>query len=105
MTDTILEITPHQTLGKTPFARSRQLYLRIQTKEITLGGNRLLKTYGTLDCTSGKRMKLGKRVFFRDEAGALQAGYRPCAHCMRTQYKAWKNSDFRVEKFNGDEWF
>jgi AraC family transcriptional regulator, regulatory protein of adaptative response / DNA-3-methyladenine glycosylase II len=30
------------------------------------------------------------RVFFADEATALAAGYRPCGHCLRDRYAAWK---------------
>jgi methylphosphotriester-DNA--protein-cysteine methyltransferase len=30
------------------------------------------------------------RVFFADEATATAAGYRPCAVCMRDEYRAWK---------------
>jgi methylphosphotriester-DNA--protein-cysteine methyltransferase len=29
-------------------------------------------------------------VFFADEATAIAAGYRPCAGCMRAEYKEWK---------------
>jgi len=82
----------HHALENPAFGRSRQLYLRIRAGEITLGGNRLLKIYGTLNCASGKRMKLANRVFFKDETEAVQAGYRPCGHCMRIQYQAWKES-------------
>ena len=30
------------------------------------------------------------RVFFADEAAAIAAGYRPCAVCMRGEYRRWK---------------
>jgi hypothetical protein len=30
------------------------------------------------------------RVFFRDEATAVAAGYRPCAVCLPEKYAAWK---------------
>ncbi|MCL8538325.1 metal-binding protein [Chryseobacterium gallinarum] len=63
----------------------------IRRKEIRLGGNKKLKIYGTLRCTSGKRMKKENRVFFLNEQQALQHHYRPCAHCMREEYKKWKN--------------
>ncbi|WP_082129279.1 Ada metal-binding domain-containing protein [Chryseobacterium gallinarum] len=59
----------------------------IRRKEIRLGGNKKLKIYGTLRCTSGKRMKKENRVFFLNEQQALQHHYRPCAHCMREEYK------------------
>ena len=61
----------------------------------TLGGNSQLRIYGQLDCWSARKA-LGKgyekiRVFFADEATAITAGYRPCGHCMRTQYREWKS--------------
>jgi hypothetical protein len=63
-----------------------------------LGGNRADKIYGQMDCSSANRALLRgsgdtyrkKRVFFADEATAIQAGYRPCGNCMREAYKAWK---------------
>lgn len=60
----------------------------------TLGGNRLLKIYGRLDCGSARRALPNgyarNRVFFADEASAVAAGYRPCGTCMRDEYRAWK---------------
>ena len=61
----------------------------------TLGGNRKLKIYGKLDCPSAKRWILKghyvkNRVFFPDEETAIAAGYRPCAVCMKEEYKVWK---------------
>jgi methylphosphotriester-DNA--protein-cysteine methyltransferase len=60
-----------------------------------LGGNSKLRIYGQLDCWSA-RNALGKgyekiRVFFADEETAIAAGYRPCGHCMRAQYREWRN--------------
>ena len=55
----------------------------IRNHEIRFGGNSKLKTYGTLHCKSGKRMKKENRVFFKDEAEARQVGYKPCGHCMK----------------------
>lgn len=63
----------------------------IRQKQISLGGNRKLKIYGLLSCQSGKRMKRENRVFFGSEQEALQAGYRPCGHCMLQAYHEWKN--------------
>ncbi len=68
------------------------LRARIRRGEITLGGYDRLRIYGRLDCWSGKRMHRDHRVFFRDEAAALAAGYRPCGHCMRPEYRAWKTA-------------
>lgn len=63
----------------------------------TLGGNSRYKIYGRLDCPSAlstiKRYPGSyekSRVFFKDEATAIAAGYRPCGRCMREKYKRWK---------------
>ncbi len=63
----------------------------IKQKAILIGGNRKLKIYGTLKCTSGKRMKRDNRVFFQSEQDAIKMGYRPCGHCMKPAYKKWKD--------------
>ena len=81
----------HIQLGYTAMARVRRLKELIDQKQVSLGGNSKLKIYGTLQCASGKRMKTENRVFFSNEKEAIAAGYRPCGHCMNTQYKAWKN--------------
>ena len=62
----------------------------------TLGGNKKLKIYGRLDCSSAKRWidkghYISNRVFFENEKVAIAAGYRPCAVCMPNEYKEWKN--------------
>lgn len=54
---------------------------------IRLGGNRKLKIYGKLNCRSGKRMKRENHVFFHSKEDALQKGFRPCGHCIRSEYK------------------
>lgn len=60
-----------------------------------LGGHRRNRIYGRLDCPSALRW-LAKghivkhRVFFADETTAIAAGYRPCAVCMRDEYRRWK---------------
>lgn len=64
----------------------------IKNGDIVLGGNKQLKIYGTLHCTSGKRMKVQNRVFFTSENEAITEGYRPCGHCMRKAYKVWKKN-------------
>lgn len=64
---------------------------KIKNAEICFGGNRKLKIYGTLKCSSGKRMKRENRVFFLSEHEASQNGFRPCGHCMKTEYQNWKN--------------
>ena len=69
----------------------------------TLGGYSRGKTkiYGQLDCQSalgwiergkseGKPFYVPYRVFFKDEATAMAAGFRPCGVCMRDRYAQWK---------------
>jgi methylphosphotriester-DNA--protein-cysteine methyltransferase len=68
----------------------RELKLLIDNGAIKFGGNKPLKIYGTLSCRSGKRMKKENRVFFRSEKEAISEGYRPCGHCMKTEYQKWK---------------
>ena len=60
-----------------------------------LGGHRAGKLYGLCTCPSALRAivrggYVKNRVFFRDEATALAAGYRPCAVCLPEKYAAWK---------------
>lgn len=62
----------------------------IRQGKICFGGNRKLKIYGTINCTSGKRMKKENRVFFHSSEEAIQLGYRPCGHCMKADYRKWK---------------
>ena len=64
---------------------------KIKNGEICFGGNQKLKIYGTLKCGSGKRMKRENRVFFISEKEAIQIGFRPCGHCMKSEYLKWKN--------------
>ena len=63
-----------------------------------LGGNGKGKIYGRMDCPSANATLRGKyresyishRVFFKDEATAIAAGFRPCGNCMKEHYKLWK---------------
>jgi hypothetical protein len=64
----------------------------------TLGGHRQGRRYGRLDCPAALRAiakggYVGQRVFFRDEATARAAGYRPCAVCLPRTYARWKAAD------------
>ena len=68
-----------------------ELHQKIKRKEIVYGGNLNLKIYGTLQCKSGKRMKTKNRVFFKTTEQAKEIGFRPCGHCLRANYKIWKN--------------
>jgi methylphosphotriester-DNA--protein-cysteine methyltransferase len=83
----------HLSLGDKPLTRSRTLYKLIAAGEIKLAGNKKLKIYGTLNCASGKHMKVENRVFFKSEEEAICNSYRPCGNCMTAEYKIWKTSN------------
>ncbi|MBO9673634.1 MAG: metal-binding protein [Sphingobacteriaceae bacterium] len=68
---------------------TEELKKHFKNQDICFGGNARLKIYGRLTCRSGKRMKKENRVFFRSEEEALQQGYRPCGHCLKTAYQQW----------------
>jgi methylphosphotriester-DNA--protein-cysteine methyltransferase len=80
----------HLDLGDAAFKRSRRLKNLIDEGKIQFAGNWKLKIYGTLSCSSGKRMKVENRVFFKSAIEAMDEGYRPCGHCMREEYLHWK---------------
>lgn len=68
-----------------------------------LGGNRITKIYGRLDCKSAnkylsKGLYAKNRVFFADEQTAVSAGYRPCAVCIHDEYKIWKENNKGLQK-------
>jgi len=67
----------------------------IKEKKIAFGGNKKLKIYGTLRCASSKRMKRQNRIFFASEKEAIANNFRPCGHCMRSEYQNWKNGLIR----------
>lgn len=67
------------------------LRAQIKSEKILFAGNKGLKIYGTLSCTSGKRMNTINRVFFETEKEASKNNYRPCGHCMKVAYKKWKD--------------
>jgi methylphosphotriester-DNA--protein-cysteine methyltransferase len=83
----------HTSLGDKAFKRNRQLKILLNKKLVTFAGNIKLKIYGTLDCSSGKRMKVQNRIFFITEDEAIALGYRPCGHCMLAAYKQWRASN------------
>ena len=70
----------------------------LSTEKGSLGGNGKDKIYGRMDCPSAIATLRGKygevyvahRVFFKDEATAIAAGFRPCGNCMRKHYRLWK---------------
>lgn len=80
----------HNNLGGDKIEIRRNLGRLIRDGEITLGGYKKAGIYGTLQCRSGKKMKIENRVFFKDEKQAISEGYRPCAHCLPEKYKIWK---------------
>ncbi len=70
---------------------------KIRKLEILLGGYMPHKIYGTLQCASGKRMKIQNRVFFESVREAEANGFRPCRNCMPVHYFDWKKRNKRVE--------
>ena len=63
----------------------------------TFGGNKSTHIYGKLDCSIAlvhiaKGGYVKNRVFFANEQDAIAAGYRPCANCMKLEYKIWENA-------------
>ena len=66
------------------------LKIKIKLGKILFAGNRKLKIYGTLHCQSGKKMNKENRVFFISKQEAINHHYRPCGHCLKTEYKQWK---------------
>ena len=62
------------------------------------GGNK--NVYGRLDCPCALRALAApthasyesKRVFFKNEDDAIQAGFRPCHCCLPEKYAKWKAS-------------
>lgn len=68
-----------------------ELRISIRHEEIALSGNMMLKIYGVLHCSTGKRMNKENRVFFKSKEEATATGFRACGLCMRSEYKKWKN--------------
>lgn len=64
---------------------------QIRNHVILFAGNSQLKIYGMLNCASGKRMKKENRIFFVSAKEAIKHGFRPGGHCMKNEYKNWKN--------------
>lgn len=72
----------------------QSLRKKIRNGVIGFGGNKKLKIYGTLSCVSGKKLNRSNRVFFHSIAEAVSLGFHPCGHCLREEYKKWKNETF-----------
>jgi len=81
----------HSELGSPGFGSNKALKLLIDSGKVILAGNRRLKIYGLLSCASGKRLKTSHRVFFLNEAEAINEGFRPCGACMKQKYQQWLN--------------
>ena len=79
----------HSSLSQFPFQRNKKLYKLISDGDIEFAGNRNLKIYGRLSCQSGMKMKIANRVFFSSGQEAGMMAYRPCAHCMKKEYRIW----------------
>ncbi len=61
----------------------------------TLGGHRLSRIYGCLNCPAALRAiasgrYVAQRVFFLTEDHARASGYRPCGVCLPAVYASWK---------------
>ena len=71
----------HSELADKAFGSLQELKKLIDTIEVAFGGNQKLKIYcwNTIN-----------RVFFQSSAEAVNAGYRPCGHCMKPEYLQWK---------------
>jgi methylphosphotriester-DNA--protein-cysteine methyltransferase len=69
----------------------------IHGNKITYAGNIPAKIFGTLTCSSGKRMKKENRTFFVDRNEAIREGFRPCGKCLRQEYKIWKERTTAVD--------
>ena len=69
-----------------------ELFKHLKQGKIKFASNARLKIYGTLHCSSGKRMHKQNRVFFKNEEQALKQGFRPCGHCLPAKYAIWKSS-------------
>lgn len=78
----------HDELDSKTFTR------RVRVGEIRLAGNVRLRIYGTLHCWSGKKMSKKNRVFFGSEEDALNSGFRPCGHCMKTEFRIWRAAQY-----------
>ena len=68
-----------------------------------VGGHRRSLLYGRLDYRLVLRAiqaggYVANRVFFKDEAAAVAAGYRPCAVCMPEEYALWKVHRGKLKK-------
>ena len=93
----------HIELGPTDRERRARIEVLIKSGEISLGGYRKGKIYGLLTCKSGKRMKLVNRISFRNETEALDAGYRPCGHCLAEKYKIRKATKHSSSRASGKD--
>jgi methylphosphotriester-DNA--protein-cysteine methyltransferase len=90
-----LLVIEHYKLGEDDNKHRKKLHSLLRAGKLKYAGNKKLKIYGTLRCSSGKRMKMTNRVFFISGEEAIDAGYRPCGHCLYKAYKEWCSSKGR----------
>lgn len=69
---------------------SQEFLSLFRAGKIMFAGYKRRKIFGTLKCKSGKRMQVKNRVFFSSVEEAIQCGYRPCARCLPSKYRVWK---------------
>ena len=69
----------------------RELRIKMREGVICYGGHQRFKIYGTMRCSSGKRMKRENRVLFTGREQAADKGFRPCGHCLPAAYQKWKD--------------
>ena len=94
--DIVLPDTSEETSGKRYTLVGADGRPCLSEAKGTLGGHRRMRIYGRLDCKSAlsfiaRGYYVEHRVFFKDEATAISAGYRPCGKCMRAEYERWKS--------------
>jgi methylphosphotriester-DNA--protein-cysteine methyltransferase len=82
----IINIIAHSNISDS------DLRQKIRQKAICFGGNKNLKIYGKLNCATGKRMLRKNRIFFASSVEAIESGFRPCGHCLKNDYKKWKDA-------------
>ena len=84
-------------ISNTEHLSMREMVSLRKAGELTLGGHKKSKIYGTLDCPGAKRWiarghYIENRVFFSSEQEAIEKGFRPCYNCMPEKYKDWKKT-------------
>ncbi len=69
------------------------LWRKIYSGNIIYAGWITGKIFGKLNCASGQhKIKRENRIFFESHESPTNLGYRPCAKCMPSAYKKWKET-------------